>query len=215
MRALDIANSDLMGDSKVRENAVKMLMGYLTTDTLLCWAPEKKDPSDPSRVSLRSQQKAAADPIIKYLTTHIWPGVELYPALGDDSILPTPQPENTVQAVRSWIRDLPAWELAALERGVLASKSLCVAVRLLVEWSERWTMEKAEGVSDEDNRRNPVDDGDQVRRFTIEDAAEACSLEVKWQTGMWGEVEDTHDVEKEYLRRQLGSVVLLISGGDR
>jgi ATP synthase F1 complex assembly factor 2 len=29
---------------------------------------------------------------------------------------------------------------------------------------------------------------------------------------MWGEVEDTHDVEKEDLRRQLGGVVLLVGG---
>ncbi len=49
-------------------------------------------------------------------------------------------------------------------------------------------------------------------RFGIEQAAEACSLEVRWQTGMWGEVEDTHDVEKEDLRRQFGSVILLVSG---
>jgi len=29
---------------------------------------------------------------------------------------------------------------------------------------------------------------------------------------MWGEVEDTHDVEKEDVKRQYGSVVLLVSG---
>lgn len=49
-------------------------------------------------------------------------------------------------------------------------------------------------------------------KFGIEEAAKAASLEVAWQTGMWGEVEDTHDVEKEDLRRQLGSVILLVSG---
>jgi ATP synthase F1 complex assembly factor 2 len=49
-------------------------------------------------------------------------------------------------------------------------------------------------------------------RFGIEEAAEASSLEVRWQTGQWGEVEDTHDVEKEDLRRQLGSAILLVSG---
>ena len=36
--------------------------------------------------------------------------------------------------------------------------------------------------------------------------------EVEWQTKKWGEVEDTHDVEKEDLRRQLGSAVLLVAG---
>jgi chaperone required for assembly of F1-ATPase len=49
-------------------------------------------------------------------------------------------------------------------------------------------------------------------KFGVEEAARAASLEVDWQTGMWGEVEDTHDVDKEDVRRQFGSVVLLVSG---
>jgi len=39
----------------------------------------------------------------------------------------------------------------------------------------------------------------------IEEAAQAATLEVSWQTGQWGEVEDTHDVEKEDVRRGLGA----------
>ncbi|KAL1840752.1 hypothetical protein VTJ49DRAFT_144 [Mycothermus thermophilus] len=42
--------------------------------------------------------------------------------------------------------------------------------------------------------------------------AEWISLEVDYQTKQWGEVEDTHDVEREDVRRQFGSVVLLVSG---
>jgi len=41
------------------------------------------------------------------------------------------------------------------------------------------------------------------------------SVEVVWQTGRWGEVEDTHDVEKEDVRRQLASAVLLVTGRGR
>ena len=77
---------------------------------------------------------------------------------------------------------------------MLAGKGLLGAVRLLVEWSD------VVG----------VDTGGE--RYSVEDAARAASLEVNWQTGMWGEVEDTHDVEKEDVRRQFGSVVLLVSG---
>ncbi len=90
------------------------------------------------------------------------------------------------------------FELAGLERGVLASKSLLTAARLVAEWSEGGA-----GV------------GMRVRRdqkFGVEEAAKAASIEVDWQIGRWGEVEDTHDVEKEDLRRQLGSVILLVSG---
>jgi len=94
---------------------------------------------------------------------------------------------------------LPAFELAALERNVLASKSLLIAVRLLVEWSEEFS-----------NLRRDSEEAD-TRRFGIAQAANACSVEVTWQTDSWGEVDDTHDVEKEDLARQLGSSILLVS----
>lgn len=85
---------------------------------------------------------------------------------------------------------------------MLAGKSLCVGARLLVEWSEVF---QGVGQIAEKGERG-------TQRFGIEQAAEACSLEVTWQTGKWGEVEDTHDVEKEDLRRQFGSVILVVGG---
>lgn len=238
---MDIATADAQGDNRVRQNIVKMAMDYLTTDTLLCWAPEKNlhdpeefakrefiesnsntgasasliaDPTTPAEetkpgsgiaklrhreTSLRKQQEAAATPIISFLTTHIWPGVQLDPVLENDSIMPTPQPEETTKVIQGWVSNLAAWDLAGLERACLATKSLCVAARFLVEWS-----------GEHDPRRWLEAEG--VQRFGIEHAAEACSQEVKWQTKMWGEVEDTHDVENEDLRRQLGSVILLVNG---
>lgn len=136
-------------------------------------------------------------PIISFLTTKVWPGIEVNPVLEENSIMPTPQPEQTTQVIRGWIAGLPAFELAALERGVLASKSLLIATRLLVEWSGEFkTLQE-----------------DAAQKFGIEEAAKACTLEVTWQTDMWGEVEDTHDVDKEDVRRQLGSVILLVQNG--
>jgi len=190
-RALDIQNADVEGKINTRDEIIKMLMRYLNTDTLLCWAPEKSIYDAPQLEhmegsdSLRKLQIRVAQPIIAYLTTNVWPGVEIRPILEPDSILPAP----------------PAFELAGLERAVLASKSLLVGVRLLVEWSEEFARLRG--------------DSGEGKRFGIEEAAEACSLEVRWQTGMWGEVEDTHDVEKEDVRRQLGSVIVLISGNAR
>lgn len=180
-----------------------MVMRYLDTDTLLCWAPQRSS-DDAAKLgqrgemteSLRDIQIRTAQPIIGYLATHVWPGVEIKPVLDSDSIVPTPQPQITKDIIRGWISGLPAYELAALERAVLASKSLLVAGRLLVEWSEEF-------------RDMPRD---LQKRFGIEEAAEASSVEVRWQTDMWGEVEDTHDVEKEDVRRQLGGVILLVSG---
>ncbi|KAK4988583.1 ATP synthase mitochondrial F1 complex assembly factor 2 [Elasticomyces elasticus] len=203
-RAFDIQIADSQSNNKIRDDLLQMLMRYLSTDTLLCWAPEKNrhDPSQDttreqnSAKTLREKQIETARPIIAFLTTYVFPGVEVVPILGEESILPTPQPEMTREIVRGWIAGLPAFELAALERAVLASKSLLVGIRLLVEWSREYEHLRKEDVKE---------------RFGIEEAAEACSVEVRYQTSMWGEVEDTHDVEKEDLRRQLGSVILLVT----
>ncbi|KAF1994375.1 F1-ATP synthase assembly protein [Amniculicola lignicola CBS 123094] len=196
-RALHIQAADAAGQTQVRDAIVKMCMRYLSTDTLLCWAPEKNihDPKDVS--SVRQEQIDIAQPIMAYLTTHVWPGVELRPILEPDSIMPVPQPEMTQNVVRGWVTGLPAFELAGLERAVLATKSLVVGVRFIHAWGEAFT---------------PVREAAGVARFGIDEAADASSIEVRWQTQQWGEVDDTHDVEKEDLKRQLGSVIILIGG---
>ena len=194
---------------------MRMLMRYLDTDTLLCWAPsmsnrhgsgmvgeaanEAEEEGISVKEGLRDIQIRVARPIIAFLAEKVWPGVEIKPVLDEGSIIPTSQPQATRDVIRGWISGLGPWELAGLERAVLAGKSLCVGARLVVEWSENF---RALGESEKEGSK----------RFGIEEAAEACSLEVSWQTGMWGEVEDSHDVDKEDLSRQLGSVILLVSG---
>ncbi|KAL4917060.1 hypothetical protein BDW62DRAFT_89169 [Aspergillus aurantiobrunneus] len=178
-RAADIAQEDIVGATTVRDQIVKTAMRYLDTDTLLCWVPERSE--HPSEVdengqrqeTLREAQMRVAKDIIAFLST-----------------------KATKDIVQQWVQGLQAHDLAALERGVLASKSLLVAVRLVAEWSENFHHLQRPG----------------QKRFGIEEAAVASSLEVRWQTDMWGEVEDTHDVDKEDLKRQLGSVILLVSG---
>ncbi|MCJ1418744.1 ATP synthase complex assembly protein atp12 [Xylographa parallela] len=209
-RAYDIALQDKgQAPGDARQEMVTMLMRYLDTDTLLCWAPARsqhdamqlEESADRANKSLREIQIRVARPIISYLTTNIWPGIEIKPVLDDGSIVPASQPQETRDVIRGWISGLGPWELAGLERAVLAGKSLCVAARLVVEWSENF---RSVNEPDEQASKSP--------KFGIEEAAEACSLEVAWQTGMWGEVEDSHDVDKEDLRRQFGSVILIVSG---
>jgi ATP synthase F1 complex assembly factor 2 len=202
-RALDIADEDAAGKGEIRANIVRTVMKYLDTDSLLCWAPEAK-PDPPGydvhvkrTESLRSIQRRTAQPIIQFLTERVWPGIEIVPVLDSDSIVPKSQPQMTRDVIQGWVSGLPAFELAGLERGVLAGKGLLGAVRLLVEWSTELAHLR--------------DDAAEAK-FGVEEAAKAASLEVDWQTGMWGEVEDTHDVDKEDVRRQFGSVVLLVSG---
>ncbi|KAI6808616.1 hypothetical protein KC340_g13757 [Hortaea werneckii] len=199
-RAMDIANEDKDGNSEARDSIVRMAMRYLGTDTLLCWAPERNihDPyQKEGEKPLRDRQRDVAEPIIAFLKTHIFPGVDIEPILDESSIVPRSQPEMTRNVIRGWITGLPAFELAALERGVLATKSLLVAARLLVEWSQEY--------------RHLHHEKPMGQRFGINEANEAATLEVMHQIENWGEVEDSHDVEREDMRRQLGSVVLLVS----
>jgi chaperone required for assembly of F1-ATPase len=214
------------GAGEARRDIARQLLKYLDTDTLLCWAPHADREGEVSRAakaaamagpnpnaatapslasaasasaprpSLRNEQERTALPITAFLSTHVWPGVEIRPGLTESSILPASQPEMTREVVRGWLFGLGAWELAGLERATLATKSLCIAARLVCEWSENF----------------PRIEEDAAARFGVDEAEHACTVEVRWQTGQWGEVEDSHDVDREDLRRQLGGAVLLVSG---
>ncbi|KAK1656089.1 ATP12 chaperone [Colletotrichum phormii] len=205
-RAIDIAADDAANDGRVRETVTTMLMRYLDTDAMLCWAPPAgaMDTRNDAGESLRDVQKRTADAVVGAMTGRVWPGIEIKPVLDGHSIVPQRQAEGVREVVQGWVMGLDAWELTGLERAVLAGKSLLGAARLVVEWSE--------GPVGECRDRSA---GKEAGKFGVEEAATALSLEVTWQTGSWGEVEDTHDVEKEDLRRQLGSVVLLVSGTNR
>ncbi|KAI0886176.1 ATP12-domain-containing protein [Annulohypoxylon maeteangense] len=203
-RALDIGDDDAGSGGALREGIANMLLRYLDTDSLLCWAPPPRYDDGPGE-SLRDRQKKATDEVVGFLTSRVWPGVSIEPVLDGDTIMPKSHPEITRQIVQGWIMGLSHWELAGMERAVLAGKGVLGATRLLVEWSEGFV---GAGIGDGANGAAPGEG----KKFGVEEAARLASIEVDWQTGNWGEVEDTHDVEKEDLRRQLGSVVLLVSG---
>ncbi|KAL2269595.1 hypothetical protein VTJ83DRAFT_1779 [Remersonia thermophila] len=191
----------------LRTTIAALLLRYLDTDSLLIFSPPRS-PIDPSLPSLHETQRAAYAAAVGALTAPreqggLWPGLDVRPVDDGSSIMPRPHPPETREAVRRWIAHaLSPFELAGLERATLAGKSLLAAARLVAEWSEQgagrspsWSSSEAE-----------------AQRFGVEEAARAVSLEVDYQTKQWGEVEDTHDVEREDVRRQFGSVVLLVSG---
>jgi ATP synthase mitochondrial F1 complex assembly factor 2 len=216
-RALDIITDDqnhsTLTPAPIRASIVTTVLRYLDTDSLLCWAPPggEHDTQNDDGESLRDVQRRTAEEVVGYLGMHVWPGVKLEPVLDGEGIVPRRQADGVREVVQGWVAGLDAWELAGLERAVLAGKSFIAAVRLLVEWSEG-----SAGVVSPEGEVEDAADGDGRRTmFGIEEAARSTSLEVAWQTGRWGEVEDTHDVEKEDLRRQFGSVVLLVSGTGR
>jgi ATP synthase F1 complex assembly factor 2 len=159
---MDIQKADEERDSNLRRDIVERLMRFFETDTLLCWAPERSPGSTATRESLRSRQMRVCRDITGYLTARVWPGVEIRPTEDENSILPATQPEMTKQVIKGWLHGLPAFELAAMERAVLASKSLLVAARLIVEWSQHFASIRGERVSEE--------------AFGIKAAAEAMSI---------------------------------------
>ncbi|KAK2599992.1 ATP synthase mitochondrial F1 complex assembly factor 2 [Conoideocrella luteorostrata] len=201
-RAIDIERDDAVespGKTKIRDDITTNVLRYLDTDSLLCWAPPagEYDFRNQAGESLRDVQKRTTDEIVSFMTTHVWPGVTLQPVLDGDAIMPKKQAEGVREVVQGWVSGLTAWEIAGLERAVLAGKSLIAAARFITEWSEGPV-----------SKPNLSGDG----HFGVEEAAKTVSLEVDWQASQWGEVEDTHDVNNEDVRRQLGSVVLLVSG---
>lgn len=196
-RALDLCEAS----EEERGALAGTLLRYLDTDALLCLAPPHKadDPGDKDGRHLRELQEEAMRPVVEFLCGRVWPGTRIRPVLEGESIVPRAQEEGTREVVQGWVMGLSGWELAGLERATLAGKSLLVAARLVAGWSE-----EGGGV-----------EGGNGEGFGAEEAARAVSVEVAWQTGRWGEVEDTHDVEKEDVRRQLASAVVLVTGTGR
>ena len=202
-RVLDIEVDDAADSpggvkAKIRDEITTSVMRYLDTDSLLCWAPPagQYDLRNDAGESLRDVQKRQTDEIVSFMTTHVWPGVKIEPVLDGDAIVPQQQEEGVREVVQGWVSGLSPWEIAGLERAVLAGKSLIAGARFVTEWSE-----------------GPLKRPDPTGvAFGVEEAAKAVNLETDWQATQWGEVEDTHDVNNEDLRRQLGSVALLVSG---
>ncbi|KAK4229935.1 putative mitochondrial protein atp12 precursor [Podospora fimiseda] len=202
-RAIDLESSSSPGSEEIKQGIVKMLLRYLDTDTILCMAPpaDPKDPNSPYSYknsegkTLREVQQEKFDEVVGPLMADLWPGIKITPVLGDDgnSIFPKKQEEGARAVVQGYLLGLSGWELAGVERATLAGKSLLTAVRLIEEWKEG-------------GRHGGK------KKFGVEEAAKAVSVETDWQQARWGEVEDTHDVEREDVKRQFGSVVLLVAG---
>ncbi|KAI9034379.1 hypothetical protein DFJ74DRAFT_649336 [Hyaloraphidium curvatum] len=97
-----------------------------------------------------------------------------------DGIEAITQDPKTVETLRAAVEALDPFELAAFERMVLNTKSYIISLAV-------------------------------VRRFlNVEEATAAARVELEHQINRWGEVEDTHDVDREEIRRQIGSAVIAI-----
>ncbi|PVG02687.1 ATP12-domain-containing protein [Serendipita vermifera] len=97
-----------------------------------------------------------------------------------DSVLIGKQTEEAKSKLLSIISDFDSWQMAAYERAVYTTKSAIVALAIV------------------------------KRRLDVEQAARAAHVEVNSQIERWGEVEDSHDVDYQDIRRQLGSVASVL-----
>ncbi|KAJ3049252.1 ATP synthase complex assembly protein atp12 [Rhizophlyctis rosea] len=90
------------------------------------------------------------------------------------------QSEEVVAQLRQLIESFDNLTLAAFEKAVLTAKSFVIGLALT------------------------------QRRITVEEGAIAGRLEVLHQIDRWGEVEDSHDLDREEMKRQLGSVTCVL-----
>ncbi|KAF7304660.1 Nt-Gln-amidase domain-containing protein [Mycena kentingensis (nom. inval.)] len=98
-----------------------------------------------------------------------------------DSVLFNSQPDATKSRLKQVLSTLNQWEIAGMERATYTTKSLLIALALV------------------------------KKHMSVEQAALAALVEVNSQIAVYGEVEDTHDVDYHDVRRQLGSVACLLS----
>ncbi|THH32976.1 hypothetical protein EUX98_g1201 [Antrodiella citrinella] len=86
----------------------------------------------------------------------------------------------TVQKFDEILATFDPWQMAAMERATYASKSFIIGLAVVMQ------------------------------HLDVEKAAQAAHVEVNSQIEKWGEVEDSHDVDYQNIRQQLGSAACLL-----
>lgn len=104
--------------------------------------------------------------------------------------------------VLSWLDRLPLYDLVALEKAILTSKSFLCGVSVLRSNS---TDEQLLKEVYQVNKSSP---DDHFYR-SVEEVRELGDLETIFQTEEWGEVEDTHDVDQVDWIRNLSAAALV------
>lgn len=188
-RAIDLQAPESKAKAKIGDMKLikKLLLRYLDTDTLLVFSP-KKDCDG----KLRTEQEKLYRPVIKsmekYLGTFTENGqpVKLNWLDTETTMSGNSQSDEVVKAANKFLDSLDMWQLVALERTTLTCKSFLSGVAV-VRINDR------------------KDDFD----YSLEQLAYMATLETLLQQEQWGEVEDTHDVEKVDVRRHLASSSIL------
>ncbi|KAG2733847.1 hypothetical protein G9P44_003372 [Scheffersomyces stipitis] len=189
------------------------MLRYLDTDTCLIFTTR-----DEYRGTLRKRQDELYLPLIAEfedfftIFAHnkgLLPSEEAeikleYLDCETDGIRGNKQSITTQNVVLQWLHLLPIYDLIALEKAILTSKSFLCGVTLLrsnAAQSDPKLMKEVYQLN-----RDYV--GDYYHK-TVEEIVELGNMETIFQTREWGEVEDTHDVDKVDWLRNLTSAALL------
>lgn len=193
-RCIDLAEAQFTDDIEIKTkvgdlSTVKtLLLRYLDTDTMLVFSPMEDCDGE-----LRKEQEKCYRPIIKSMeefftkfTDDNKPVNLTYLDCDKDGLIGNSQTQHTKDAVLKYLDSLSIWDLVALEKATLVSKSFLSGVTIL--------------------RNADYNDDFNV---TIEELARLVTLETVLQTARWGEVEDTHDVDKVDIKRNLSSAAIV------
>jgi ATP synthase F1 complex assembly factor 2 len=193
-RCIDLNEAQLTDDIEIKTkvgdlSTIKnLLLRYLDTDTTLVFSPNEDCDGE-----LRKEQEKCYRPLIKNMeefftkfTDDNKPITLTYLDCDKDGLIGNSQTEHTKKAVLKYLDSLNIWDLVALEKATLVSKSFLSGVAVL-------------------RNADYTDDFN----ITIEELARLVTLETVLQTARWGEVEDTHDVDKVDIKRNLASTAIL------
>ncbi|GEQ68504.1 hypothetical protein JCM33374_g2172 [Metschnikowia sp. JCM 33374] len=187
------------------------MLRYLDTDTCLIFTTE-----DDNEGRLRKRQHELYRPLIseyESFFTEFGRKHRLLPSndhtvkleyldCETDGLRGNGQTVATQTVVMSWLDKLPIYDLVALEKAILSSKSfLCGASILRSNATDPTAVAELYQV----NKSSP----ETHFRKTVDEIVEMGNLETIFQTAEWGEVEDTHDVDNADWIRNLSSAALV------
>jgi ATP synthase F1 complex assembly factor 2 len=186
-RVIDLlqSSSDPEAAAKVgsRDTIIQDLLRYLDTDTLLVFSPKAEYEG-----ALRQAQEDLYRPIIAEVEKFF--DVKLtYLDSDRDGLRGNSQTPETREKVAEFLNSLNYYDLVALEKVTLTAKSLICGLLTVVTKSKDFNHTELEK--------------------PLEVIAKAATLEIIYQTEKWGEVEDTHDVDYQDIRRSISSAAIL------
>lgn len=187
-RAVDLASGNTQEAIHVAnlsslENITENLLPYLDTDTLLVFSPNN-DCEGKLRIAQEKEYRSfisVAENFWSKFSTSRNPISLSWLDTETMGFASNKQSHETKEAVANWISSLNVWELVSLERATMSAKSLIIGMLIT------------------------------TGKISISEAVRVATLETVYQTELWGEVQDSHDVDFHDLQRLLGSAYILAS----